>query len=205
MPRSRPRRSAGSTRRPRCSASRSGRRRGRRRERGAVRVVVDSAGAMVLGDAQSRIAAVHAEIGPRPRSASTATRTCRSASPLGARVPDRGPADRRGAVRARRRAGNSPTEVLAAVFDRLGVPTGIDPKAAAARRGRRAALHPPATVDGPRRPSCRATPACTPRSCCTPSGQRTATGCRRTRSCNGWGEAGYVGDRRNDHRHRPGN
>ncbi len=29
-------------------------------------------------------------------------------------------------------AGNSPTEVLAAVFDRLGVATGVDPQAAAA-------------------------------------------------------------------------
>ena len=31
-----------------------------------------------------------------------------------------------GAVRARRRAGNAPTEVLAATFDRLGVRTGVD-------------------------------------------------------------------------------
>jgi len=95
--------------------------------------VVDSAGAMVLGDAQSRIAAVHAEIGPEAQvgfhghqNLSLGVANSVLAYQTGARQID-------GALCALGAgAGNSPTEVLAAVFDRLGVPTGIDPKAAAA-------------------------------------------------------------------------
>ena len=62
----------------------------------------------------------------RRRSVSTATRTSPLAWLTSSSPTARRPPGRRRAVRARRRAGNSPTEVLAATFDHLGVPTGVD-------------------------------------------------------------------------------
>ena len=92
--------------------------------------VVDSAGALVLGSAQERIEAVIAEIGTGPDAAqvgfhghqnlSMGVANSVLAHQAGARQID-------GALCALGAgAGNSPTEVLAATFERLGVRTGID-------------------------------------------------------------------------------
>lgn len=89
--------------------------------------VVDSAGALVMSEAQERVAALVAELrddaevgfhGHQNMSLGVANSVL--AHQAGARQID-------GALCALGAgAGNSPTEVLAAVFDRLGVPTGID-------------------------------------------------------------------------------
>ena len=89
--------------------------------------VVDSAGALVLGDAQARIKAVHDEIGHQAQvgfhghqNLSLGVANSVLAYQTGARQVD-------GALCALGAgAGNAPTEVLAATFDRLGVPTGVD-------------------------------------------------------------------------------
>ncbi len=89
--------------------------------------VVDSAGALVLGDAQDRIRAVLDEIGDEAEAGfhghqnlSLGVANSVLAYQAGARQVD-------GALCALGAgAGNAPTEVLAATFDRLGVPTGID-------------------------------------------------------------------------------
>ena len=90
--------------------------------------VVDSAGALVLSDAQARVEAVVAEIGPAARrSASTATRTSASASPT--RCSPSRPAPGRSTARCARSArapATRPTEVLAATFERMGIRTGVD-------------------------------------------------------------------------------
>ena len=54
-------------------------------------------------------------------------------------------------MRARRRAGNSPTEVLAATFDRLGITTGIDVQGVLAEPAEDVLrpLIPKLSVDGP--------------------------------------------------------
>ena len=91
-------------------------------------------------------------------------------------------------------AGNSPTEVLAATFERMGIRTGVDlGEVLVGRRGRRAPVHPAPAVDGPRvdHPGLRR--RLLARSCCTPSGPPSATACRPTRSCSKVGEYGYVG------------
>ena len=95
--------------------------------------VVDSAGALVLGDAKARIGALVAEIGEQAQvgfhghqNLSLGVANSVLAYQTGARQID-------GALCALGAgAGNAPTEVLAAVFDRLGVATGVDPGAAAA-------------------------------------------------------------------------
>jgi 4-hydroxy 2-oxovalerate aldolase len=95
--------------------------------------VVDSAGALVLGDAKERVAALVAEIGHEAQvgyhghqNLSLGVANSVLAYEAGARQVD-------GALCALGAgAGNSPTEVLAAVFDRLGVVTGVDASAAAA-------------------------------------------------------------------------
>jgi 4-hydroxy 2-oxovalerate aldolase len=95
--------------------------------------VVDSAGALVLGDAKDRVAALVAEIGHEAQvgyhghqNLSLGVANSVLAYEAGARQVD-------GALCALGAgAGNSPTEVLAAVFDRLGVVTGVDASAAAA-------------------------------------------------------------------------
>ena len=89
--------------------------------------VVDSAGALVLGDAQSRVKAVIDEIGKEAQvgfhghqNLSMGIANSVLAYEAGARQID-------GALLALGAgAGNSPTEVLAATFDRLNVPTGVD-------------------------------------------------------------------------------
>jgi 4-hydroxy 2-oxovalerate aldolase len=95
--------------------------------------VVDSAGALVLGDAQARVQAVIDEIGREAQvgfhghqNLSMGVANSVLAYQAGARQVD-------GALLALGAgAGNSPTEVLAATFDRLGVPTGVDVQAALA-------------------------------------------------------------------------
>jgi 4-hydroxy 2-oxovalerate aldolase len=95
--------------------------------------VVDSAGALVLGDAQARVAALVAEIGHQAQvgfhghqNLSLGIANSVLAVQYGARQID-------GALCALGAgAGNSPTEVLAATFERLGVPTGVDVQGALA-------------------------------------------------------------------------
>jgi 4-hydroxy 2-oxovalerate aldolase len=88
---------------------------------------VDSAGALVLEEAEQRIAALVAEIGQQAQvgfhghqNLSLGVANSVLAVQTGARQID-GSLCALGAG-----AGNSPTEVLAATFDHLGVPTGID-------------------------------------------------------------------------------
>lgn len=95
--------------------------------------VVDSAGALVLGDAQARVQALIDEIGQEAQvgfhghqNLSMGVANSVLAYRAGAKQID-------GALCALGAgAGNSPTEVLAATFDRLGVPTGVDVQAALA-------------------------------------------------------------------------
>jgi 4-hydroxy 2-oxovalerate aldolase len=95
--------------------------------------VVDSAGALVLGDAQERVQRVLDEIGREAQvgfhghqNLSMGVANSVLAYQAGARQVD-------GALLALGAgAGNSPTEVLAATFERLGVPTGVDVSAALA-------------------------------------------------------------------------
>ncbi len=89
--------------------------------------VVDSAGALVLGDARDRVAALVAEIGTEAQvgfhghqNLSLGIANSVMAFDAGARQID-------GALCALGAgAGNAPTEILASVFDHLGVRTGLD-------------------------------------------------------------------------------
>ena len=89
--------------------------------------VVDSAGALVLSDAQERIAAVLAEVGDEAQvgfhghqNLSLGIANSVLAYQAGAKQID-------GALCALGAgAGNSPTEVLAATFERMGIRTGVD-------------------------------------------------------------------------------
>jgi len=89
--------------------------------------VVDSAGALILDEAQTRVSALVAEIGRDAQvgyhghqNLSMGVANSVLAQRVGARQVD-------GALCALGAgAGNAPTEVLAAVFDRLGVSTGVD-------------------------------------------------------------------------------
>lgn len=89
--------------------------------------VVDSAGALVLEDTRARIAALVAEIGDQAQvgfhghqNLALGVANSLVAQQSGARQID-GTLCAVGAG-----AGNAPTEVLAALFERLGVPTGVD-------------------------------------------------------------------------------
>ncbi|GLY67648.1 4-hydroxy-2-oxovalerate aldolase [Amycolatopsis taiwanensis] len=89
--------------------------------------IVDSAGALILEDASDRVAALVAELGDEVQvgyhghqNLSFGVANSVLAYRAGARQID-GSLMALGAG-----AGNSPTEVLAAVFDRLGVKTGVD-------------------------------------------------------------------------------
>ena len=92
--------------------------------------VVDSAGALVLAGAQARVQALIDEIGGQAQvgfhghqNLSLGVANSVLAVQAGARQID-------GALCALGAgAGNAPTEVLAATFDRLGVPTGVDVQA----------------------------------------------------------------------------
>jgi 4-hydroxy 2-oxovalerate aldolase len=89
--------------------------------------VVDSAGALILDDAVDRVQAILAEVGDEAQvgyhghnNLAMGVANSVLAYRAGARQID-------GSTRALGAgAGNSPTEVLTAVFDRLGVETGID-------------------------------------------------------------------------------
>jgi 4-hydroxy 2-oxovalerate aldolase len=95
--------------------------------------VVDSAGALVLGEAQARVSALVAEIGEEAevgfhghQNLSLGVANSVLAAQNGARQID-------GALCALGAgAGNAPTEVLVATFERLGVPTGVDVQGALA-------------------------------------------------------------------------
>lgn len=95
--------------------------------------VVDSAGALILDQARTRVAALVAEIGADAQvgyhghqNLSLGVANSVLAYETGARQID-------GALCALGAgAGNAPTEVLAAVFDKLGVVTGVEPGAVAA-------------------------------------------------------------------------
>ncbi|PKV97574.1 4-hydroxy 2-oxovalerate aldolase [Amycolatopsis echigonensis] len=89
--------------------------------------VVDSAGALILDDASDRVAALVAELGDEAQvgyhghqNLSFGVANSVLAYRAGARQID-GSLAALGAG-----AGNSPTEVLAATFDRLGIKTGVD-------------------------------------------------------------------------------
>ena len=92
--------------------------------------VVDSAGALVLSDAQARVQALVAEIGPDAQvgfhghqNLSLGVANSVLAYQAGATQVD-------GALCALGAgAGNAPTEVLAATFSRLGIATGVDVEA----------------------------------------------------------------------------
>ncbi|MGC5053346.1 4-hydroxy-2-oxovalerate aldolase [Micromonospora sp. DT48] len=89
--------------------------------------VVDSAGALLPDDTTARVAALHAELGTDAQvgfhghnNLAMGVANSVAAVRAGARQID-------GATRALGAgAGNSPTEVLTAVFDRLGIDTGVD-------------------------------------------------------------------------------
>ena len=88
---------------------------------------VDSAGALVLTEAKARVAALVRRSAARRRSASTATRTSRSGVANSVLAFESGARQIDGSLCALGAgAGNSPTEVLAATFDHLGVETGVD-------------------------------------------------------------------------------
>jgi 4-hydroxy 2-oxovalerate aldolase len=95
--------------------------------------VVDSAGALVLGEAQERISALVKEIGHEAQvgfhghqNLSLGVANSVLAQQNGAKQID-------GALCALGAgAGNSPTEVLVATFERLGIPTGVDVQGAMA-------------------------------------------------------------------------
>ena len=134
----------------------------------------------------------------RRRSASTATRTCRLGVANSVLAYQAGARQIDGALCALGAgAGNSPTEVLAATFDRLGVGTGVD--VAGVLAAAEDVVRPYLDRAGRRwtaTRSCRAGRASTRRSCCTPSAPPSATACPRTRSCSRVGELGL--------RRRPG-
>jgi 4-hydroxy 2-oxovalerate aldolase len=95
--------------------------------------VVDSAGALILAEAQARVQALVAEIGADAQvgfhghqNLSLGVANSVLAVQGGARQVD-------GALCALGAgAGNAPTEVLVATFERLGIPTGVDANAAMA-------------------------------------------------------------------------
>jgi 4-hydroxy 2-oxovalerate aldolase len=95
--------------------------------------VVDSAGALVLGDAQVRVSALVSEIGRDAQVGFHGHQNLSLGIANSVLAVQSGATQIDGALCALGAgAGNAPTEVLAAVFDRLGVVTGVDPQAAAA-------------------------------------------------------------------------
>ena len=95
--------------------------------------VVDSAGALVLGDAQARVSALAAEIGHQAQVGFHGHQNLSLGIANSVLAVQNGAAQVDGALCALGAgAGNSPTEVLAATFDRLGIPTGVDVQGALA-------------------------------------------------------------------------
>lgn len=95
--------------------------------------VVDSAGALVLGDAQARVQALVAEIGQQAQVGFHGHQNLSLGIANSVLAYQHGATQIDGALCALGAgAGNAPTEILAATFDKLGVSTGIDVAAALA-------------------------------------------------------------------------
>jgi len=95
--------------------------------------VVDSAGAMVLGDAQSRISALVGEIGDQAQVGFHGHQNLSLGIANSVLAVRGGATQIDGALCALGAgAGNSPTEILAATFEHLGITTGIDVQGALA-------------------------------------------------------------------------
>jgi 4-hydroxy 2-oxovalerate aldolase len=95
--------------------------------------VVDSAGALVLGDAQARVQALVAEIGHEAQVGFHGHQNLSLGIANSVLAYQHGATQIDGALCALGAgAGNAPTEILAATFDKLGVTTGIDVAAALA-------------------------------------------------------------------------
>ncbi|HEX7660706.1 MAG TPA: 4-hydroxy-2-oxovalerate aldolase [Pseudonocardiaceae bacterium] len=89
--------------------------------------VVDSAGALVLGDAQARVKVVHAEIGDQAQVGFHGHQNLSLGVANSVLAAQNGALQIDGALCALGAgAGNAPTEVVAATFDRLGIPTDVD-------------------------------------------------------------------------------
>jgi 4-hydroxy 2-oxovalerate aldolase len=95
--------------------------------------VVDSAGALVLGEAQERVSALVDEIGHQAQVGFHGHQNLSLGIANSVLAVQNGAQQVDGALCALGAgAGNSPTEVLVATFDRLGIPTGIDVQGALA-------------------------------------------------------------------------
>jgi 4-hydroxy 2-oxovalerate aldolase len=95
--------------------------------------VVDSAGALVLGDAQARVAALIDEIGDEAQVGFHGHQNLSLGVANSVLATQNGALQIDGALCALGAgAGNSPTEVLVATFERLGVPTGVNVQGALA-------------------------------------------------------------------------
>ncbi|MGW4799636.1 4-hydroxy-2-oxovalerate aldolase [Nonomuraea sp. NPDC004297] len=95
--------------------------------------VVDSAGALVLGEAQARISALVGEIGHEAQVGFHGHQNLSLGVANSVLATQNGALQIDGALCALGAgAGNSPTEVLVATFDRLGIPTGVDVQGALA-------------------------------------------------------------------------
>jgi 4-hydroxy 2-oxovalerate aldolase len=95
--------------------------------------VVDSAGALVLGDAQARVAALVDEVGHQAQVGFHGHQNLSLGIANSVLAAQNGAVQIDGALCALGAgAGNSPTEVLVATFDRLGIPTGVDVQGAMA-------------------------------------------------------------------------
>lgn len=95
--------------------------------------VVDSAGALVLGEAQSRVAALVSEVGQEAEVGFHGHQNLSLGIANSVLAAQNGALQIDGALCALGAgAGNSPTEVLVATFDRLGIPTGVDVQGAMA-------------------------------------------------------------------------
>ncbi|GAA2131274.1 4-hydroxy-2-oxovalerate aldolase [Actinomadura napierensis] len=95
--------------------------------------VVDSAGALVLGDAQERVSALVKEIGHEAQVGFHGHQNLSLGVANSVLAQQNGALQIDGALCALGAgAGNSPTEVLVATFERLGIPTGVDVQGAMA-------------------------------------------------------------------------
>ncbi|HEX3513262.1 MAG TPA: 4-hydroxy-2-oxovalerate aldolase [Trebonia sp.] len=95
--------------------------------------VVDSAGALVLGEAQARVAALIGEIGGEAQVGFHGHQNLSLGVANSVLAAQQGALQVDGALCALGAgAGNAPTEVLVATFDRLGIPTGVDVQGALA-------------------------------------------------------------------------
>jgi 4-hydroxy 2-oxovalerate aldolase len=95
--------------------------------------VVDSAGALVLGEAQARVAALIGEIGGEAQVGFHGHQNLSLGVANSVLAAQQGALQVDGALCALGAgAGNSPTEVLVATFERLGIPTGVDVQGALA-------------------------------------------------------------------------